>query len=186
VIYSSIIKSPIYWLTVTLTTLTLLTVGLVVAWIVVPEPPTYHRTTYFEFALPSNWYCNQEGSETVCWAREKEKVATIIFAAKLRNKNDTLQVYYDHLVKPKTFITPDDGQSVTSSVQAVKRRNIANSDWVDALHYQSEVPNYYTRYLATNTSELGIVVTFSYHQDAPVSVAKAFEVSIGELNIYQN
>jgi LPXTG-motif cell wall-anchored protein len=42
---------------------------------------------------------------------------------------------------------------------------INDHQWVDALHLASEVPGFYTRYLATVKEDLGVAVTFSVGKD---------------------
>jgi len=180
----SVIYSPFYWLATLGSTSILLVLGLFMAWLIVPEPETYHRTTFFEFSLPDNWLCEMEGSETVCISSEDNKQAIIIFAAKIRNQQDNLKDYYDHLSKVKTYETPDN-VTINSSVIHVSNRPIGKFNWVNGLHYQSELPGYYTQYLATNTAQLGVVITFTYHKDASKKVIKALELSIENLYIYQ-
>ncbi len=76
----------------------LATLGIVLAYILVPPPPQYHRTSYMEFALLNNWLCNLEGSETVCSPGEAPPHdSIIIFAAKKRGHSDTLADYKKHL-----------------------------------------------------------------------------------------
>jgi len=43
--------------------------------------------------------------------------------------------------------------------------NVNGQQWVDALHLASEVPGFYTRYLATVKEDLGVAVTFSVTKD---------------------
>ena len=50
-----------------------------------------------------------------------------------------------------------EGEDKFSEVRYVKHSVIAARDWVEALHSGSELSNYDTYYLATNTSYLGIV-----------------------------
>ena len=183
--FASIIRAPIFWLVAFNTTLVLIVLGAGVAWLVVPEPPKYHRTTFFEFALPDDWRCEREGTETVCMSYKENRQAIIIFAAKLRNQQDTLKDYYRHLSTNKNLETPD-GEHFTSVVNNISIRQIGLYNWVDATHFQSEIPNYYTRYLATNTAQLGILITFSYHKDNNSSSLAAFAESILALRIYQN
>jgi hypothetical protein len=47
----------------------------------------------------------------------------------------------------------------------VKDLDISGKPWVDSLHLASEIPDFYTRYLATVESDLGILVTFSVRKD---------------------
>lgn len=163
----------------------LLATGIAIAMLIVQSPPNYHRTKHFEFSLPNNWHCEQTGRETICNAASKPPFnSIIIFGAKHRNKEDNLDNYEQHLLTAREYQTPD-GQTVNSKILQVKREKIGNYLWVDGLHFESEVPNYYTRYLATNTAQLGILITFSYHLDAPEEIIEAFATTIKNLKIYQ-
>jgi len=181
-----IIKSPTFWMSLLLSLCLLIATGVVIALMLIPTPPNYHRTKHFEFSLPDNWYCEESGRETLCNSTAKEPHnAIIIFAVKYRNTEDNLQTYKTYLASDKEYQTPN-GEIIHSDVISVEEKQIGNYFWIDGLHFESEVPGYYTRYLATNTAQLGIVVTFSYHQNAPKSVIDAFSASILELKIYQN
>ena len=172
--FRSVLSSPFYWFATLGTTCALLILGLFMAWLIVPEPAKYHRTSFFEFSLPENWFCEMEGSETVCVSNEESTQAIIIFAAKLRNQEDNLEDYYNYLSNIKTYKTPDE-VTITSSVIKVTKRTIGKFNWVDGLHYQSEVPEFYTQYLATNTAQLGVLITFTYHKDASKKTIEALE-----------
>ena len=72
-----------------------------------------------------------------------------------------------------------------SEIRYVRRRMIANHEWVEALHAGSEVPNYDTYYLATITSDLGVLVTMSVHKDHSDKYIGQLNDMIATLNIYQ-
>ncbi|MEZ4871554.1 MAG: hypothetical protein R2827_04760 [Bdellovibrionales bacterium] len=51
-----------------------------------------------------------------------------------------------------------------SKIRYVKKYSLNGKEWVDSLHESSEVEGYYTRYVATVSGGLGILVTFSAHK----------------------
>jgi hypothetical protein len=77
------------------------------------------------------------------------------------------------------------GASRLSETRHVKRRTIANHEWVEALHSGSEIANFDTYYLGTTTSNLGILVTMSVHKDSSDKYIAQLNDMIATLNIYQ-
>jgi hypothetical protein len=125
---------------------------------------------FCEFELPPQWECQLEGTEWVCQGlnEDRKREAIIILAAKKRGSKDSLQEYEGYLKSKKTFSLPG-GKTQVSDPKYTKKSTINGQQWVDAMHLASEVPGFYTRYLATVKGELGVAVTFSVakeHHDA--------------------
>lgn len=122
------------------------------------------KNAYVSFELPDRWECSMEGTEWICRStiNSSAKEAIIILTAKEVGPSDYLQKYESYLKTPKSIPGPK-GAPTTSQVKHVKTRKIGGHDWVDSLHLGSEIPSYYTRYLATVKSKLAILVTFSGH-----------------------
>lgn len=142
---------------------------------------------FSEFELPTGWDCALEGSEWVCQSEDKDrkKEAIIILAAKYRGEQDSLDQYQAYLKAPKTFTLPG-GKSQISEPKSVTIRTINDQRWVDALHLASEVPGFYTRYLATVKDTLGIAVTFSVAKDHYDAYQDIFEKVIATLKVFDN
>jgi hypothetical protein len=119
---------------------------------------------YISFELPVGWTCNLEQTEWVC--RPSDPVATreaiFILTAKEVGPQDTLELYEDHLLRPIS-LQRRSGATTLSTVQEVKRRLIGARTWVVGTHFESEVPNYFTRYFATADEKIAILFTFSAH-----------------------
>ena len=140
---------------------------------------------FSEFELPLGWECALEGSEWVCQSEDKDrkKEAIIILAAKYRGEQDSLDQYQAYLKKPKTFQLPG-GKTQISEAKSVALKQINNQQWVDALHLASEVPGFYTRYLATVKDNLGIAVTFSVAKDHYYAYQDIFEKVVATLKVF--
>lgn len=141
-------------------------------------------TAYINFKLPTNWNCYLEQTEYVCRSKDPaaSKEALIIFTAKLKGPTDSIDKYKEHLSQPKTIIN-EKNQRVTSVVTlAPKLITINNTQWVDALQFGSEIPNYYTRYLGTVKDNIGIIVTFTAHKDAYTKYQSLFNNSVFSLS----
>lgn len=140
---------------------------------------------FSEFELPNGWECALEGSEWVCQSENKDrkKEAIIILAAKYRGEQDSLDQYQAYLKAPKAFTLPG-GKTQISEAKSVSLREINGQKWVDALHLASEVPGFYTRYLATVKDSLGIAVTFSVAKDHYDAYQDIFEKIIATLKVF--
>jgi hypothetical protein len=72
-----------------------------------------------------------------------------------------------------------------ASLYRVERIKLGHAEWVEALHRGSENANYYTYYLATNTSHLGILVTMSFHKEYESRYVRELKDTMSTLDIYQ-
>jgi len=141
---------------------------------------------YCEFELPSGWDCALEGSEYVCQSEnaDRKKESIIILAAKIRGEQDNLDEYMAYLKKPKEYFLPG-GKKQVSEVKNIKLTKINDHQWVDALQLASEVPGFYTRYLATVKEDLGVAVTFSVSKDLYVSYQPVIEKLVSTLRVFR-
>ncbi len=141
---------------------------------------------YTEFELPIGWECALEGSEWVCQSSDKDrkKEAIIILAAKYRGEQDSLDMYQAYLKQPKSFTLPGGKQQI-SEAKSVSMKTINGHQWVDSLHLASEVPGFYTRYLATVKDTLGIAVTFSVSKDHYNDYQDIFEKIVATLKVFE-
>lgn len=140
---------------------------------------------FTEFELPTGWECALEGSEWVCQSENKDrkKEAIIILAAKYRGEQDSLDQYQAYLKQPKSFTLPG-GKTQVSEAKSVTVKEINSQRWIDALHLASEVPGFYTRYLATVKDNLGIAITFSVAKDHYDAYLDIFEKIIATIKVF--
>jgi hypothetical protein len=141
---------------------------------------------YCEFELPSGWECALEGSEYVCQSEnaDRKKESIIILAAKIRGEQDNLDEYMAYLKKTKDYNLPG-GKKQISEPKNTKLSTINNHRWVDALHLASEVPGFYTRYLATVKEDLGVAVTFSVSKDLYTSYQPVMDKLVSTLRVFR-
>lgn len=141
---------------------------------------------YCEFELPSGWECALEGSEYVCQSEnaDRKKESIIILAAKIRGEQDSLDEYMAYLKKSKEYNLPG-GKKQISEPKNTKLTNINDQQWVDALHLASEVPGFYTRYLATVKEDLGVAVTFSVTKDLYASYQPIIDKLVSTLKVFR-
>jgi hypothetical protein len=141
---------------------------------------------YCEFELPSGWDCALEGSEYVCQSEnaDRKKESIIILAAKIRGEQDNLDEYMAYLKKQKEYNLPG-GKKQISEPKDTKLTRINEQQWVDALHLASEVPGFYTRYLATVKEDLGVAVTFSVTKDLYSSYQPIIDKLVSTLKVFR-
>lgn len=141
---------------------------------------------YCEFLLPTGWQCALEGTEWVCQSSnaDRKKEAIIILGAKMRGTKDSLAEYQAYLTKPKTYRLPG-GQTQVSEPKYVNANTVNGHRWIDSLHMASEVPGFYTRYMATVKEDLGIAVTFSVAKDFYDSYRPVFDRVIQTLKVFR-
>lgn len=140
--------------------------------------------SYISFDLPERWDCHLEGTEWICNSliKENSQEAIIILTAKEVGPADSLQEYERHLKTPRT-VPDQSGKPTRSQVKHVKRTKINNHEWVDGMHLGSEIPSYYTRYLATVKDRLALLVTFSAHQKHFTKYSTDFFRAISSLRV---
>jgi len=123
------------------------------------------RNAYIVFEMPDDWDCKLEQTEWVCRSTKEPDLrqAIIILTAKEVGPTDSFGLYESHLNNPISSTLP--GQATKSKlIYPAKSVQINNQKWIDGLHLSSEVPNYFTRYLATIKGQIAVLVTFSAHQ----------------------
>lgn len=168
-----------------LTLAALAAVGLAMAKLIVATPREQFFTSYFEFDLAAGWSCGLEGTEYVCNPPgDPPRSAIAVIAMKERSQQDRLDAYETHLRAPQP-VTNADGTSTMSEPRFVRRTVLGGKEWVEALHLGSELPDYQTYYLATTTSNLGILVTMSVHRDRTDLFVKQLTEMMQALVIYQ-
>ncbi len=134
---------------------------------------------FLSFDLPQDkWGCSKEATEWICTpkTRPERTQAMIVMSAKLAGPEDNLKLYMRHLKEPKMLVTPGRTPAPSQVIHA-KMRTIGPQEWVESLHLASEVPGFYTLYLATRAGDLSVLVTLS----AAKSEVEKFNESFGRM-----
>lgn len=141
---------------------------------------------FTEFELPPQWQCNLEGAEWVCQSTDphKKRDAIIVLAAKIKGEQDSMDQYLTYLKAPKSFQSVQ-GRPVKSDPKYAKIVNINGQPWVDALHLESEIPGFYTRYLATVKDDIGVLVTYSINKSKYQDYLEDFDNMVRTLKVFR-
>ncbi len=123
------------------------------------------KNAYISFEMLDNWKCNLEQTEWVCRAEDPQeaKEAVIILTAKEKGPTDSFPLYENHMSNPIVTKNRAGGTLTSNIVYKSTQLKVNDQPWLDALHGNSEVQNYLTRYLATIKDQIAILVTFSAH-----------------------
>lgn len=123
------------------------------------------RNAYIAFEMPDEWNCTLEQTEWVCRSTKLPdmKEAIIILTAKEVGPTDSFPMYESHLNNPITS-TAQAAATQSKMIYKAKYSQVNNQQWLDGLHSGSEVPNYFTRYMATIKNKIAVLVTFSAHE----------------------
>jgi hypothetical protein len=141
---------------------------------------------FIEFELPPQWQCNLEGAEWVCQNTNeaKKKDAIIVLAAKLKGDQDSLDQYLSYLKSAKTY-TSVQGKTVKSEVKYAKTVSLQGQVWVDSLHLESEIPGFFTRYLATVKADIGVLITYSVNKAKWGDYVSDFDALVNTLKVFR-
>lgn len=147
---------------------------------------TLFENQFAKFELPPSWSCTLEGAEWVCQSSDesKKKEAIIVLAAKLKGDQDSLDQYLTYLKAAKSY-TSVAGKPMKSEPKYAKTVNLNGEAWVDALHLESEIPGFYTRYLATVKDDIGVLVTYSISKAKYQEYLQPFENMVRTLRVFR-
>lgn len=120
------------------------------------------KNKFLSFELPKGWSCALEETEYVCQSGDPatKKHAIMVFAAKLRGDEDSLDQYVEHLRTPR-MLPLGDGGFRPSTVREVRQVKISGLDWISGVHDSSEVPGFTTQYYASLKTDIAVLVTYS-------------------------
>ncbi len=158
------------------------------------------QNSYIKFEMPDQWTCELLDTAWICRHRvskscesnkksraciqqiKKFQEALIILAAKEVSPLDTMASYLKYLKNPLP-LKRNNSNTTQSQVVHAKGVKIGQQKWVDGMHLSSELPNYYTRYLATIKDQIAVLVTFSAHKKYYTNHSAQFFNSIKSLKM---
>ncbi|HPI41299.1 MAG TPA: hypothetical protein PLJ21_10885, partial [Pseudobdellovibrionaceae bacterium] len=141
--------------------------------------------SYISFELPPSWNCILEQTEWVCRSTQtnESKEAIIILTAKEVGPLDKFELYLQHLSSP-IKATSKTGELFQSQVKIKPdKTQIQGHIWLDSLHMNSEVQDYFTRYIVTTKEKIAVLVTFSSHKNFYAKYSQEFNRIIQSINI---
>jgi len=143
------------------------------------------RNSYLSFEIPDAWKCTLENTEWICRssADKESKEAIMVLTAKEVGPMDSFDAYTAHLNAPQTTSYKGAAGVLSKVVYPPKKVMINDQPWIDGLHMASEVPNYFTRYLATIKDKIAILFTCSAHKDYYTKYSQDFFKAVQSLRV---
>lgn len=146
------------------------------------------QTSYLSYEEPPGWNCELSTQGVfVCESpneQQRQNSLILVFGAPATDF-DTLPNYERYLNRPKT-IMDESGKPIDSKVTFVRKRNINGFEWIDSLQQNSELPGFWTRYVATVQKPLAILVTYVVSEQQYAELTPSFERMVASLKPLTN
>ena len=140
------------------------------------------NTAYVNFEHPDGWKCELSQGVWICQStiEPDRKESVVLSIATMRTEWDSLDNYLEYLKKPRP-VQDEDGNQLTSKVTYARKRNINGVEWIDSLQYNSELPGFWARYLATVQDKLAILITYIVSDEYYQKLAPQFEKMVSSM-----
>ena len=124
------------------------------------------ETSYLITQVPDDWDCQLDNNQWICRSETEGYDTRVVasFSAKQSSPEEKIENFLKHFKNPKSIISKA-GRSVVSQVISAKIVNVNRIKWVEAIHLESELPNYYTHYMATVNGGVTLLLQFSAHKE---------------------
>jgi hypothetical protein len=144
------------------------------------------RTDFISLDLPPGWDCVKEEIDWVCQPENlaQRSEALVVVVAKSANEvDDTFEKYQAVLSEPREMRDLA-GNVYKSEVKFVRFRDIKDHKWVDSLTFGSEIPGFYSRYLASIKGKVAGLVTYSIAESVYAKWAPILDKMLESLEIF--
>lgn len=143
------------------------------------------KTQFFSLDLPPNWDCVKEELDWVCQPdnlNERSEVFMVIVTKPVDPVDDSIEKYKSVLAQPK-MMRDLLGNPYKSEVRYTRVNKVRDRDWVDSLQFGSEIPGFYTRYLASIAEKVAGLITYAIGDSAYAKWAPVMERMIGTIEL---
>ncbi len=144
------------------------------------------QTQFMKFQLPPNWSCRQEELDWVCQpdnVAERSEVILLVVTKAVNDVDDNF-VKYEQVLKTSRDMRDLLGNAYKSDVKYVKKRDIKNWPWIDSLHFGSEIPGFYTRYVGSIKEKVAGLITYSIAETTYPKWSQVMEEVIDSAEIF--
>lgn len=141
-------------------------------------------TQYVSCEHPEGWRCELAQGVFICQSTNEvdRKESIVLSIATIAGEWDTLENYEEYLKKPKS-VQDELGNTIQSKITYTRRRNINGAVWIDSLQQNSELPGFWSRYLATVHNKLAILLTYIVSDENYSKMAPQFERMVSTLKL---
>jgi hypothetical protein len=140
------------------------------------------ETAYVSFDHPEGWRCELSQGVWICQNTQEpdRRESVVLSIATMATEWDTLDNYLKYLSEPRT-LKEESGKTIRSKVTYARKRNINGVQWVDSLQHNSELPGFWSRYVATVQNKLAILITYIVSDEHYSKMAPQFERMVSSL-----
>lgn len=140
------------------------------------------ETAYVSFDHPEGWRCELSQGVWICQntTEPDRRESVVLSIATMATEWDTLDNYVKYLSESRT-LKEDNGKTIKSKVTYARKRNINGVTWVDSLQHNSELPGFWSRYVATVQNKLAILITYIVSDEHYSRLAPQFEKMVSSL-----
>ncbi len=145
------------------------------------------NTDQISVQFPPSWSCDLDGSSFLCSDKSegRQKSAVVLIHQKIAGPAENMDLFRTQLKAPKSP-KGKDGTPVLSRLVSFQDRSIQGQTWVEALHFEGELPEFFTYYLATRKGNHAFLVTLSAHQSQWEKYRPVFEKIIDSMQVFGN
>jgi hypothetical protein len=144
------------------------------------------RTDFISLELPPGWDCVKEEIDWICQPENLSQRSEALVAVVAKSANptdDTFEKYQAVLNEPREMRDLL-GNVYKSQVKFVRFRDIKEQKWIDSLTFGSEIPGFYTRYLASIKGKVAGLVTYSIAESVYAKWAPILDKMLDSLEIF--
>ena len=144
------------------------------------------RTDFISLELPPGWDCVKEEIDWVCQPEnlaQRSEALVAIVAKSANATDDTFEKYQAILNEPREMRDLA-GKVYKSQVKFVRFRDIGEQKWIDSLTFGSEIPGFYSRYVASIKGKVAGLVTYSIAESVYAKWAPILDKMLDSLEIF--
>lgn len=132
------------------------------------------QTAYVKFDHPEGWKCELAEGVWICQStlNPDRRESLVMSIAALASEWDSIENFEEYLKQPREL---QGESSISSEISYTRRRNINGHIWIDSLQHNSELPGFWTRYLATVNQKLAVLITYIVSDEHYSKLAPQFE-----------
>lgn len=142
------------------------------------------QSPFLAFEMPENFTCQKTKGTYTCQSSTgpKMKDEIIVVLLKRAGPQDTLEQYRSQMSQPRT-IQNKDKINEFSRVLSVQQVNTNGIPWIEAKHFNGELPDYYTSYWATKIGGVAMLISYSAHQSKQAQWQQNAQKILRSLNV---
>lgn len=144
------------------------------------------RTDFISLDLPPSWDCVKEEIDWVCQPENlsHRSEAIVVVVAKNANPTDDKFEIYESILKEPRDMKDLLGNPYKSEVKYVRFKEIKKQQWIDSLTFGSEIPGFYSRYLASIKGKVAGLVTYSIAESVYAKWAPILDKMLETLELH--